>query len=151
MEKENLERTRLLRSQKLNSSGQFLYDKTNLINVLQGIENSPIENILSLDNSEQKGFLNKNCSSNCSPWEGNNPLVWGRSTDSRHSRVSSQRKRALLVAQANCVAFYKNSMSDLKNGNKSDIKSGHHRGLMSEEPIKFKLKAPIVIFCFKNP
>ncbi len=141
MEKENLERTRLLRSQALNSSGQFLYDKTNMLNVNPPTtENSPIDTAAIMnDGSENKIYHGKNSSFTCSPWEGSNPLIWGRSTDSMVSRISSQRKRAQWVAQANYAGF----------GNKSGNKSGHHRGLMSEESAKARPKFPIVsIFAY---
>ena len=88
--KENLEGSYNFQSN-FNLSGNCLSDKTN-IQPLVFDNNSSIENLVVQESSVKgKG----------SPWEGNNPLVWCRSTDSMISKIDSQRKRAFALAQDN--------------------------------------------------
>lgn len=141
MEKENLERTHLLRSQALlNSSGQFLYDKTNLVGlpeVSPDICGCVYQNgLVGSTQKPDEGVKNGSFSS-CSPFEGSNPLVWCKSTDSRMSRINSQRKRAQMLVQAthNGLLGYK-----LMSGAKSNPRKTDERGTVSSAGKAFYMR-----------
>jgi len=94
----------------LNIPSNILQDKTNLIGLSELGNNSSIDKLILPNSSAQQNLKAKNTNSSCSPWEGCNPLVWCRSTDSMISRINSQRKAAVLIAQNNCPTLHNKSI-----------------------------------------